>query len=226
MIYLQRLFHIERKDLPEFIKISVEQVWPDNQKRGGWPVGLWQIILGAPERILLLTHFNNLAHWEQGRYRQDNVTRTGGPETSDRSNLTREFEATVLQPLSKRQPHDQAPESEWGIYSMRSFKVLDDDINRFVGLMENNVWPWYEQGLGIRPIGLWLSIIATDIRVYQMIRYASLQEWEAIRLAGREPEDNSLKHVRQTSREAQKELKQITRDTNVKILRPITERRP
>jgi hypothetical protein len=112
------------------------------------------------------------------------------------------------------------------MYILNAFKLLPEAVERFSSLVENDMWPWMEHEPGIRPVGIWLSILAAEIRVHEMIRYNGMGQWESHARAGAEPSDIALKPVWQTAVNAEKELESMVGDKTVAALRPITARRP
>ena len=67
MIFTLESFHVERKDHAEFVNISEERIWPDLEKNGARPIGLWSVVLGGPEEILAMTRYDSLAQWQETR---------------------------------------------------------------------------------------------------------------------------------------------------------------
>ena len=67
MIFTLESFHVERKDHAEFVNISEQRIWPDLEKNGARPIGLWSVVLGGPERILAMTRYDSLAQWQETR---------------------------------------------------------------------------------------------------------------------------------------------------------------
>jgi hypothetical protein len=225
MIYTQRIFHVNREDLNEFVRFSEERIWPYVEERGVWPVALWHQVLGGKDRVYLLTRYDSLSHWEQTRFRKNQLNlKVDG--AAERAKLTRDFEVSVWKPLSKRPLLDQAPEPEPGMYILNAFKLLPKGEERFARLIENDIWPWLTHMPGVRPIGIWLSILATEILVYEMIRYNGMEQWEADASPGAEPSEDVLKPVWEAAVNAEKELETIVEDKTVTALRPITGRRP
>ncbi|MCY3869978.1 MAG: NIPSNAP family protein [Gemmatimonadetes bacterium] len=224
MIYTIRTFHVHRKDYAEFVRFSEEQIWPAIEKKGARALGLWVVAIGGPERIFLMTRYDSHGHWEETR-NWDNLANEG----SGRAALVHETECISLLPLTQRQPDSDAPEKEPGIYTLRSFKVAPADVSRFVDLSENQWWPWVTRGEGVRPIGQWITKSAPEERIYMMTRYDSLYHWEGHHSnvgTIAQPDDPEMGKVWEIGQKAIQERKKITIDTNVKVLRPITSRRP
>lgn len=224
MIYTIRTFQVDREHYGEFVRLSEEVIWPALEDRDGRALGLWVVAIGGPERIVLVTRYNSLAHWQDTRGWGGG---SGLPRVAaEHSRLTRDTDLRALRPLSRRQPTHDTPEADPGIYTLRTFQVEPAHLDRFVALTEDSIWPWYETGMGVRPIGLWLSIIAPETRLYMMIRYRDLAHWEATRDAGPEPADAAQRASWQQGKAALHERRDLVQHTSVKILRPISRRQP
>lgn len=224
MIYTMRTFQVERENYGEFVRLSEEVIWPALEDRDGRALGLWVVAIGGPERIVLVTRYNSLAHWQETRGWRG---KSGMPNVAaERSRLMRDTDLIALRPVSRRQPTDDAPEAAPGIYTMRTFQVDQTHLDRFIAVTEDSVWPWFETGLDVRPLGLWQSIIAPETRVYMMLRYHDLAHWEATRGAGLEPSDSAMHVSWERGKVALQARRELTQETSVKILRPISRRRP
>ena len=67
-IYGYREFIIETKDINTFIESSEQGIWPRVQSQGGKVLGLWSNISNTSQkRILLLTGYDSVSHWEGTR---------------------------------------------------------------------------------------------------------------------------------------------------------------
>ena len=225
MIYTIRNFEVERKNYREFVRISEEEIWPRFEEIDGRALGLWIVTMGGPERILLMTRYNSLAHWQETRSWGDQGTALRDAVAA-RAKLIKDTDLIGLRPLTRRRPAEDAKEAEPGIYTMRTFRVGRNDINRFVSLSEDGWWPWVDHVQKVRPLGLWLSIVAPEVRIYLMARYDDMAHWEATRGPGPEPDDPEMKEKWNKARAAIMERTAITKETNVMVLRPISRRRP
>jgi hypothetical protein len=225
MIYTIRTFEVERKNYREFVRLSEEEIWPGFEGMDGRALGLWIVTMGGAERILLMTRYKSLAHWQETRNwgDQGNALRKA---VAARAELIGDTDLIALRPLTRRQPEEDAKESEPGIYTMRTFRVEPGNINRFASLSEDGWWPWVDKVQNVRPLGLWLSIIAPEVRIYLMARYDDMAHWEATRGPGPEPTDPEMREFWEKARAAIMERTSITLDTNVRVLRPISRRRP
>ena len=221
MIFTLRSFHVERKDHAEFVNLSEQQVWPDLEQRGARPLGLWSVVLGGPERILAMTRYDSLAHWQETRGWEGL-----SDASSERAALVRDINVIALRLLTRRHPTKDDTSDNPGIYTVRTFEVRDNDVDRLVYLSEQRWWHWAERGLRHMPLGQWISIIAPEKRIYMMTRYDDMAHWEQTRDASPEPADPELKGIWADGYAAVRERSRMCLSTNVEILRPISGRRP
>ncbi|MDE0024098.1 MAG: NIPSNAP family protein [Spirochaetaceae bacterium] len=221
MIFTLRSFQVERKDHAEFADISEQRIWPDLEEKGARPIGLWTVVLGGAERILVMTRYDSLAHWQETR----GWYRTSGA-SSARAELVRDTSVIALRLLTRRYPKKDDTSNNPGIYTIRTFDVRDNDVDRLVHLSEERWWHWAETGLRHMPLGQWISIIAPEKRIYMMTRYDDMAHWEQTRDASPEPSDPELKRIWADGYAAVRERSRMCLSTSVQILRPITGRRP
>ena len=221
MIFTLRSFQVERKDHAEFVEISERRIWPDLEKRGARPIGFWSVVLGGPEKILAMTRFDSLAQWQESQSweRLSNAS-------SARAALVKETNVIALRLLTRRYPTKDDTSDNPGIYTVRTFEVRDNDVDRLVHLSEERWWHWAETGLRHMPLGQWMSIIAPEKRIYMMTRYDDMSHWEQTRDASPEPSDPELKRIWADGYAAVRERSRMCLSTNVQILRPISGRRP
>ncbi|HLB24403.1 MAG TPA: hypothetical protein VJP07_09940 [Dehalococcoidia bacterium] len=67
-VYAHRWFWLQPQDWPEFVRLSEEGVWPYFESDGCRIIGLWRSMEpGQPARVLLLTRYPSVAHWERTR---------------------------------------------------------------------------------------------------------------------------------------------------------------
>lgn len=72
-VYAHRWFWVRKQDQDEFVRLSEEGVWPFFEADGCEIIGLWRDIApGGDARLLLITRYLSVAHWER--------TRTQAPE--------------------------------------------------------------------------------------------------------------------------------------------------
>ena len=221
MIFTLRTLHVERKDHAEFVNISEQQIWPELERTGARPVGLWSVVLGGPERILAMTRYDNLAHWQET---------CSSERLADarlrRAALVKDTNVIALRLLTRRHPTKDDTSDKPGIYTVRTFEVRDNDVDRLVYLSEERWWHWAEKGLRHMPLGQWISIIAPEKRIYMVTRYDDMAHWEQTRDASPEPSDPQLKGIWADGYAAVRERSRMCLSTSVKILRPISGRRP
>jgi hypothetical protein len=233
VIYTLRTFLVARAAIARFVELSEHGVWPALEQRDGRALGLWTVVMGGPERIVLMTRYDSLAHWQATRswpaaaHRAvpADEQRRGREAGVARAALTRETDLIALQPLSRRMPLADAPETEPGIYTLRTFRVRPRDDGEFAHLTEEAIWPWFET-MGSRHLGLWRAIIAEDPQLYMLSRYDDLAHWQATRGAGPEPDDASQRQRWRAARDALARRAALTQHSGVRVLRPISARRP
>ena len=221
MIFTLESFHVERKDHAEFVNISEQRMWPDLEKKGARPIGLWSVVLGGPERILAMTRYDSLAQWQETRSWQRHSHASSG-----RDALVKDTKVIALRLLTRRYPTKDDTSDNPGIYTVRTFEVRDNDVDRLVYLSEERWWHWAETGLRHMPLGQWISIIAPERRIYMITRYDDMAHWEQTRDAPLEPSDPELKRIWADGYAAVRERSRMCLSTSVKILRPISGRRP
>jgi hypothetical protein len=223
-MYTLGTFQVEHQDHGEFVRLSEEEVWPTLESRGARSLGLWAVVMGGPGRFLEMTRYDSLAHWQETQ-NWDPLGASRG-SSSDRMRVAKDTELVALSPLTRLQPEGDAPETEPGVYTLRRFDVERENIKRLVELSEEGWWPWVREGQGIRPVGQWLSIVSPETRIYMVSRYDDLAHWEATRGPGPEPSDPAMREVWERGRTALRERAALIRQTDVRVLRPISSRRP
>ncbi|HLZ70085.1 MAG TPA: NIPSNAP family protein [Dehalococcoidia bacterium] len=231
MLYTMRTFLVDRANVTRFVELSETAIWPALEGRDGRALGLWQVVMGGAERIVLITRYESLAHWQQTRAWPENRVQGAQPDrwpasgreaVAARAAITRETDVIALQPLGERRPPENTPDGTPGIYALRSFQVRAGDVAEFVRRTEAAVWPWYETQ-GARPLGMWRAHVAEQPLLWMLTRYADLGVWEASRDLGPEPEDATRAQWQALQRANRSELVQAS---GVRILRPISSRRP
>src|SRR5579885_1108793 len=176
MLYTMRTFLVDRANVARFVELSERGVWPALERRDGRALGLWQVVLGGEERIVLITRYESLAHWQQTRSWPENRAApwpaAGREAVAARAALTRETDVIALQPFGNRRLPEDTPDSTPGIYALRSFDVRPADVAEFVRRTEQAVWPWYETR-GARPLGMWRAHVAEQPRLWMVTRPAT-----------------------------------------------------
>src|SRR5690606_37045239 len=91
-IVVQRSFTITPGSLPEFERLSREEIWPYMEARGCKVLGLFTNLHGGPSNeVILHTAYDSMAHWESTRPR--NPPPDLSPEVAE---LARRAGAAVL----------------------------------------------------------------------------------------------------------------------------------
>jgi hypothetical protein len=96
----------------EFQQLSNDDIWPAMEAAGAKIIGLWQTIIGEGNEVLLLTRYDDLAHWEATRtWTQpapggvdDALWRRAAEAVRKRQELTESTHARVLAPGKYREP--------------------------------------------------------------------------------------------------------------------------
>lgn len=228
-----RTFDVARADVPRFVELSEGAIWPWLEGRDGRALGLWQTVMGAPERIVLITRYESLAHWEGTRVWSDpdarpipaDLEERGHAAQRERAALMRATDLIAMRPISQRMPIDDAPEAAPGIYALRTYRARPADDAEFARLSEEAIWPWFET-LGVRTVALWRTVIAQDPHLLMLTRYDHLAHWEAARGAGPEPSDPEPRALWQAARDAIARRAALAEGAGWRILRPISRRRP
>lgn len=184
-----------------------ESVFAD-QRRAAWsgtqgfPVALFAVVLGGRHQVLEFTRYESLQQWQEER-------------------LGKESDAIVLSPLTRRLPDTTIAADDPGIYTMRTFGVARENIQRFVEVSESGWWPWVLQVQGVQPLGQWLSISAPQTRVYMMARYENMAHWEATRQVGPRPEDPGLVSLWETASACISERASLMDDTSMCFMKAV-----
>jgi hypothetical protein len=111
-IYVLRTWHIKPGAWPEFQELSNNDIWPAMEAAGAKIIGLWQTIIGQGNEVVLLTRYDDLAHWERTRVwgapPPDGVDAELWKRASEavrkRQALTESTHARVLSPSKHRAP--------------------------------------------------------------------------------------------------------------------------
>lgn len=227
MLYTMRTFLVDRANVARFVELSETGVWPALEGRDGRALGLWQVVLGGDERIVLITRYESLAHWQETRSWPENRAApwpaAGREAVVARAALTRETDVIAMRLLGTRRPPEDTPDRTPGVYALRSFQVRPADIAEFARRTEEAVWPWYETQ-GARPLGMWRAHVAEQPLLWMLTGYAGLGVWEASRDPGPEPAEPELRAKWQALRAANRG--ELIQASGVRILRPISARRP
>jgi len=67
LIYTLRTFLVDRANVRRFVELSEGSIWPALEQRDGRALGLWNVVMGGAERIVLMTRYDSLAHWQESR---------------------------------------------------------------------------------------------------------------------------------------------------------------
>ena len=213
MIVTVRTWQLNRLDYAEFARISEEDYWPLFDKHGCRALGIWGVRVGAAERLMVMTRYDSLDHWLG--------TRAWGKAgdklkaiADRRDRMILDTDLVALNTLSRRQPKEDAPESEPGVYVWEAFRVARQNIERFRELTEDQWLPQIEGSGSIRLVGMWNVFIGPQNLVYMLTRADSISTWE-----------HCHSHVGDQS-PALEQRAAISEKTSVQLLHSVTKRRP
>jgi len=213
MLMTMRTWHVRRQDYGEFARISEEQYWPVFDQLDGRALGMWVVRVGGPERLMIMTRYDSLSHW-LGTRAWGNAGKQLEESSKHRDSLILDTDLVAMLALSRRQPSADAPETQPGVYVLETYKAKLDDTEHFREITED-VWaPWAEGLGGVRLIGMWRSYVGPMDQVYVLTRADSFEVWEQRHAAGID-----------CSR-AMDERAAMSRRESLKLLYPITRRRP
>lgn|SRR5690606_5747650 len=213
MLITLRTWHVARRDYAEFARFSEEEYWPAFDALEGRALGMWVVRVGGPERLMIMTRYASLEHWlgtrawgaSAGRLRR---------LADRRDRLFQDTDLIALLALSRRQPVADAPEPQPGVYILETYRAKLDDMEHFRELTED-VWaPWAEAEGGVRLVGMWRSYIGPQDEVHVLTRADSFGAWEARHGAA------------SACARALEERAAMSERSSVKLLYPITRRRP
>ena len=178
MLMTMRTWSIARRDYADFARFSEERYWPEFDQLDGRAIGMWVVRVGGPERLLIMTRYESLQHWLDTRAWGTASARLKALSRR-RDRMIRDTDLIAMLALSKRQPANDAPEREPGVYLLETFRIKLADTEHFRELTED-VWaPWAEREGGVRLVGLWRSYVGLQDQVYVLTRADSFSTWEA-----------------------------------------------
>ena len=111
-VYVLRTWKTKQGAWQEFQELSNNDIWPAMEAAGAKIVGLWSTIIGEGNEVVLLTRYDDLAHWERTRTwaapPPDGVDvelwRRAAEAVRKRQALTESTHARVLSPSRYRAP--------------------------------------------------------------------------------------------------------------------------
>ncbi|MCC6531427.1 MAG: hypothetical protein IT531_02665 [Burkholderiales bacterium] len=213
MLMTMRSWHVPRRDYAEFARLSEDEYWPEFDQLDGRALGMWVVRVGAPERLVIMTRYENLEHWLGTRAWGGSSARLESL-SNRRDGMFQDTDLIALLALSHRQPQGDAPEAQAGVYVLETFRAKLDDTEHFRELTED-VWaPWAEAQGGVRLVGMWRSYIGPQDQVHVLTRADSFGVWEQ-------------RHAPETAcARALDERAAMSRRECVKLLYAISRRRP
>jgi len=213
MIVTVRTWQLNRLNYAEFARISEDDYWPLFDRHGCRALGIWGVRVGAPERLMIMTRYDSLDHWLGTRAWGEAADKLKA--VSDRRDaMLLDTDLTALDTLSRRQPQQDAPEIEPGVYVWETFRVERQNRERFRELSEDQWLPEAERSGGIRLVGIWNSYIGPQDFVYMLTRADSVAAWQQRHELGGEPSHALV------------QLAAISEKTSIQLLYSVTKRRP
>jgi hypothetical protein len=213
MIVTVRTWQLNRLNYAEFARISEDDYWPLFDKHGCRALGIWGVRVGAPERLMIMTRYDSLDHWLGTRAWGEAADKLKAV-SARRDAMLLDTDLTALDTLSRRQPQQDAPEIEPGVYVWETFRVERQNRERFRELSEDQWLPEAERSGGIRLVGIWNSYIGPQDFVYMLTRADSVAAWQQRHELGGEPSHALV------------QLAAISEKTSVQLLYSVTKRRP
>jgi hypothetical protein len=213
VIVTVRTWQLNRLNYAEFARISEDDYWPLFDKHGCRALGIWGVRVGAPERLMVMTRYDSLDHW-LGTRPWGKAADKLKAISDKRDAMLLDTDLTALDTLSRRQPQQDAPEIEPGVYVWETFRVERQNRERFRELSEDQWLPEAERSGGIRLVGIWNSYIGPQDFVYMLTRADSVAAWQQRHELGGEPSHALM------------QLATISEKTSVQLLYSVTKRRP
>lgn len=213
MLMTMRTWQVARRDYAEFARISEEKYWPVFDQFDGRALGMWVVRVGGPERLVIMTRYDNLEHWLGTRAWGDATDKLRAlSERRDR--MFQDTGLIAMNALSHRQPVSDAAEQSPGVYVLETFRAKLDDTEHFRELTEDTWAPWAERHGGVRLVGMWRSYVGPQDLVYVLTRADTFSVWEA-RLG---PDIECARAIEERAAMSQRQC--------IKLLYPLTRRRP
>lgn len=211
MIYEERRIVLKRDALPDYLRLSREEVWPRLAQRGGRVLCLLGGLIGDPAEVLLqITRFPDLTAWERCQRRG----------ADPRGQTVEREEVRLLQAVASRPKEIVPAEDRRATYGYRRFLIRPADLEEFVYCSEEGVWPRIE-AQGARILGLWCTLAATDpLELILLTGYHGPAHWERTR--GDRPMPRGFdRELWERSRRLRSRRQQLTLRSWVSLMRAI-----
>ena len=178
LIYEQRQLTLRKGALEEYVQHVRADVWPRIREQGGSVVCLLSGLIGYPtEEVVQVARFPGLDSWNDFQIAFPGNT------------MVEKEEARLLKSISDRPKPHIPPEDRRSVYGYRRFLIHPADLDEFVSLSRDGVWPRVE-AQGARILGLWTTLAATDpLEVVLLTGYHGPSHWEATRVTSPRPEE-------------------------------------
>ena len=213
MIVTVRTWQLNRLNYTEFARISEDDYWPLFDKHGCRALGIWGVRMGGAERLMVMTRYDSPDHWLGSRPWREAADKLKAI-SDKRDAMLLDTDLIALETLSSRQPQQDAPEIEPGVYVWETFRVERQNRERFRELSEDQWLPEAERAGGIRLVGIWNSYIGPQGFVYVLTRADSVVTWQRRHELGGEPSHALV------------QIAAISEKTSIQLLYSVTKRRP
>ncbi len=179
-IYEQRHVTVHNGALDEYITHLRDNVWPQVRANDGRVLCLLNGLIGYPlEEVVQIVRFPDIETWSRS---QDSLPGNAMAEKE---------EVRLLRAISERPKAQIPPEDRRTVYGYRRFFIHPADMDEFVFLSRDGVWPRVE-AQDARILGLWTTLATTDpLEVILLTGYHGPSHWEATRVTSPKPEEMS-----------------------------------
>lgn len=111
-VYVLRTWKLKPGAWREFQELSNNEIWPAMEAAGAKIIGLWQTILGEGGEAVLITRYDDLAHWERTRVWsvpppegvEEEIWKRAAAAVAKRQGLTESTHSRVLSASQYRAP--------------------------------------------------------------------------------------------------------------------------
>ena len=177
-IYEQRQLTLRKGALEDYVQHARSNIWPRIRDQGGSVICLLSGLIGYPiEELVQVARFPTLDAWH------------GFQNSFPGNPMVEKEEARLLKSISDRPKPHIPPEDRRTVYGYRRFFIHPADLEEFVSLSRDGVWPRVE-AQDARILGLWSTLATTDpLEIVLLTGYHGPTHWEATRVTSPRPEE-------------------------------------
>lgn len=211
MIYEERRTLLHRDDLPAYVALCQETVWPALEASHGRVLCLLGGLIGDPlHAVLQMTAFADVDTWQAAQ-----------PDFSTKRHAFIEHEdVRLLRPVASRPKVEVPSEDRRAVYGYRRNVIIPTDLDEWVRCSEEGVWPRIESQRACI-LGLWTTVATTaPCEVILLTGYHSPAHWQETRDTGPRPPDMDAA-VWHRSHELLARRRAITQRTWVHLMRAL-----